>query len=110
MKGFCLRFYTYEHQKHHNGMPLYEWLLEFAKNNKVHGGSAFRGIAGFGRHGVLHEEHFFELASNVPIELVFIMSEKEADKFLDLLRDTEILDLLYVKTPIEYGALNDEQV
>jgi PII-like signaling protein len=110
MKGVCLRFYTHEHQKHHTGMLLYEWLLEFAKSNKIHGGSAFRGIAGFGRHGVLHEEHFFELASNVPIELLFIMSEKEADKFLNLLRDTEILDLLYVKTAIEYGALNDEQV
>jgi PII-like signaling protein len=27
----------------------------------IHGGSAFKAIAGFGRHGVLHEDHFFEL-------------------------------------------------
>ena len=102
--------HTYEYQKHRNGTLLYEWILEFAKHNKIHGGSAFRGIAGFGRHDVLHEEHFFELASNVPIELVFIMSEPEAEKFLKLLKDVQIPDLLYVKTPIEYGALNDKQV
>ena len=109
MKGVCLRFYMHEHQKHLNGMLLYEWLLEFAKNNKIHGGSVFRGIAGFGRHGVLHEEHFFELTSNVPIELVFIITEHEAKRLIDLLRDADIIDLLYVKTPIEYGTLKRTQ-
>ncbi|CDR34824.1 DUF190 domain-containing protein [Criblamydia sequanensis] len=107
MEGVCLRFYTYEQKKHHCGMLLYEWLLEFAKKNKIHGGSAFRGIAGFGRHGILHEEHFFELASNVPIEIVFIMSAKEAEEFLIRLKETEKLDLFYVKTHIEYGTLDN---
>ena len=37
-------------------------VLEQAKKQGVRGGSAFRAIAGFGRHGILHEEHFFELA------------------------------------------------
>jgi len=106
MKGICLRFYTHENQKH-SGVLLYEWLLEFAKKNKIQGGSAFRGIAGFGRHGILHEEHFFELASNVPVEIVFILSEKEAENFLDLLK-VEIVDLIYTKTSIEYGVLNNK--
>lgn len=106
MKGVCLRFYTYENQKH-GTMLLFEWLLEFAKKNKIPGGSAFRGIAGYGRHGILHEEHFFELASNVPIEVVFVMSLQEAESFLDLLRK-EALHLFYAKTPVEYGVLNEE--
>ena len=106
MKGICLKFYTYEHQKH-GGMVLYEWLLEFAKKNKIPGGSVFRGIAGYGRQGILHEEHFFELASSVPIEIAFIIAENETERFLDLLKQ-EILDLIYVKTPVEYGALNDK--
>lgn len=106
MKGICLRFYSYEQQKHHSGMLLYEWLLEFARKNKIHGGSAFRGIAGYGRHGVMHEEHFFELASNVPIEVDFILSEEEAATFCGLLKK-EAIDLVYVKTAIEYGTLKD---
>ncbi len=56
----------------------------------------------------MHEEHFFELASDVPMELVFILSLQESEQFLHLLRK-ETLDLIYVKTPIEYGALNNEQ-
>lgn len=104
MKGVCLKFYTYESQKH-KGMLLYEWLLEFAQKNKIRGGSAFRGVAGYGRHGVLHEEHFFELASDVPIEVVFILSEMEEISFLNLLKE-EISGLFYVKAPVEYGILN----
>ncbi len=50
----------------YKGILLYEWLIEKAKEMGIHGGSAFRAIAGFGRHGIIHEEHFFELknASN----------------------------------------------
>jgi len=63
----CLKFYVHEHRRHH-GILLYEWLLERAKKLGIHGGSAFRAIAGFGRHGILHEDHFFELAGNLPVE------------------------------------------
>lgn len=108
MKGFCLRFYINEFQKH-QGVLLYEWLLECAKKQKVPGGSAFKAIAGFGRHGIMHEEHFFELASNVPIEVVFVLSESECDLFLDLIHK-ENLDILYAKTQIEYGTTQNLSV
>ena len=52
MRGSHLRLYTYENRRH-DGALLYEWLLERAKKLGVHGGSAFRAIAGFGRHGQL---------------------------------------------------------
>ncbi|MES2200155.1 MAG: DUF190 domain-containing protein [Chlamydiota bacterium] len=106
MKGFSLKFYTYECQKY-NGLLVHEWLLEFAKKNKVQGGSAFRAIAGYGRHGIMHEEHFLELASNVPIEVVFILTEEKTEEFLKLL-EVESLDLFYTKELIEYGALKSK--
>jgi len=52
-------------------MPLYEWLLEEAKSLGVHGGSAFRAIAGFGRHGRMHEDTFFELAGELAVKVEF---------------------------------------
>ncbi len=61
MKGSSLRFYMHENQRH-RGAPLHEWLLAEAKQRGIAGGSAFRAIAGFGRHGVMSEQHFFELA------------------------------------------------
>ncbi len=103
MKGICLKFYTYEFQKHH-GVLLYEWLLETAKRNGIHGGSAFRAVAGFGRHGVIHEEHFFELASDVPVKVEFIASYDTVDLFLEFLKKEKI-DLFYTKSEIEFGSL-----
>jgi Uncharacterized conserved protein len=52
-------------------MLLSEWLLEQAKQHGLGGGSVFRAIAGFGRHGVLHEEQFFELADDLPVKVEF---------------------------------------
>src|SRR3569832_1226466 len=74
MKGIHLRLYTYENRKHGAAL-LYEWLLERAREMGVHGGSAFRAIAGFGRHGRLHDQHFFELAGDVPVLVEFVLAE-----------------------------------
>ena len=66
MKGTSLRFYVHENRKHHHKLA-YEWLLEEAKKIGIQGGSVFKAIASFGRHGVLHEDHFFELAGDLPV-------------------------------------------
>ena len=104
MNGTLLRFYVHESRRHQR-MLLYEWLLEQAKALGIHGGSAFRAIAGFGRHGVLHEEHFFELAGNLPIQIDFAVSDDDANRLLDLLR-TQRVSIFYVRMPIEFGVIS----
>lgn len=106
MQGIYLKFYVQENRRHH-GILAYEWLLEEAKKVGIHGGSAFRAIAGFGRHGRLHEEHFFELAGDVSVEVGFALSEQEAQTFLDYL-DGEKLKLFYIKVPLEMGVVGGE--
>jgi len=102
MLGTHLRFYTYENRKH-GSMLMYEWLLEHAKQLGIHGGSAFRAIAGFGRHGRLHEQHFFELAGDVPVLVEFIVSDADADALLaDLARAGVVL--FYARLPSEFGS------
>jgi len=103
MEGTFLKFYVSEYREH-NGILLFEWLLEHAKKCGFNGGTAMRAVAGFGRHGILHEETFLELAADLPVEVSFILSKDEAKLFLDLL-DAENIDLLYVKFPVEYGFL-----
>jgi uncharacterized protein len=103
MKGVHLRFYTYENRKH-GSVLMYEWLLEFAKARGVHGGSAFRAIAGFGRHGKLHEQHFFELAGDVPVLVEFILGEAEADTLVTALR-AENVELFYARLPAEFDVI-----
>lgn len=106
MNGIYLKFYVHEHRRHH-GILLYEWLLERAKKLGIHGGSAFRAIAGFGRHGVLHEDHFFELAGNLPVEVVFAVSDREAEQLLEVI-EQEKVRVFYLKTPVEYGVTGGE--
>jgi uncharacterized protein len=103
MNGTLLRFYVHENRKHDH-ILLYEWLLEHAKKLGIHGGSAFRAIAGFGRHGVLHEEHFFELAGDMTVEIDFAVTDAEADQLLALIRE-ENVRVFYARIPIEYGVV-----
>jgi hypothetical protein len=49
------------------------------------GGSAFRAMAGFGRHHLLHEAHFFELAGTLTVEIEFIVTDAESHQLLELL-------------------------
>lgn len=103
MNGTLLRFYVHENRKHRHRL-LYEWLLEQAKSLGIHGGSAFRAIAAFGRHGVLHEEHFFELAGDLTVEIDFAVSDDEAQRLLDRIK-AEGISIFYVRVPIEYGVI-----
>jgi len=63
-----------------------------------------RAVAGFGRHGILHEETFLELAADLPVEVSFVLSKDEAKAFLDLLQG-ENIDLFYARFPVDYGFL-----
>jgi PII-like signaling protein len=103
MQGIYLKFYVAEYREH-NGILLYEWLLERAKRLGFHGGTAVRAVAGFGRHGILHEETFLELAADLPVEVSFVLNEDEVGRFFSLLQ-AEKIDVFYVKFPAEYGFL-----
>jgi PII-like signaling protein len=107
MNGTILRFYVHENRTYRH-IALFEWLLEQAKKLGIHGGSAFRAVAGFGRHGVLHEEHFFELAADMTIAIEFVVSDDEAGKLLDLLRK-ERVSIFYVRMPAEFGTIEGDR-
>lgn len=102
MQRVCLKLFMTEAQRH-DGKLLYEWLLERARERGIPGGSALRAIAGYGRHGKMHEEAFFELAGDLPLEVEFVLSEEQARAFLDMLA-AEKLRLVYVKMEAEYGV------
>lgn len=107
MKGTYLRFYMHENHRHH-GVLLYEWLLETAKKLGVHGGSAFRAIAGYGRHGVIHEQHFFELAGDLTVEVEFLLPREQAEKLLGIVRK-EGVRLVYAMSEAEFGETDGQK-
>jgi PII-like signaling protein len=98
-----LKFYVTEGHRH-RGELMHEWLLEQAKKLGIPGGSAYRAIAGFGRHGHLHEETFFELAGELPVQVEFVLDAAHADRFLEELRQQQ-LNLFFVRFPVESGTI-----
>lgn len=99
----CVRlaFYVLESQRIH-GHLAYDWLLDRARELGLQGGSAFRAIAGYGRHGVRHEAHFFELAGQVTVEVVFVASGEQARRLVERVQ-AEGLSLFHVLSPAECG-------
>jgi uncharacterized protein len=107
MDGSFLRFYVHEDHRHH-GRLVWEWMLERANKLGIRGGSAFRAMAGFGRHHTLHEAKFFELAGQLAIEVEFIVTTEEANKLLELLH-SENIRLFYASIPAHFGVINPDK-
>ncbi|GAB3351183.1 DUF190 domain-containing protein [Lysobacter tyrosinilyticus] len=100
--GVYLKFFVLESQRIHEKLA-YDWLLDQARDLGLHGGSVFRAIAGYGRHGIRHESHFFELSGELPLEVAFVASREDAQRLVDRVR-AEGLSLLYLLLPVEYGS------
>ena len=105
MDGSFLKFYVHEDQRH-QGHLVWEWLLEQANALGVRGGSAFRAMAGFGRHHMLHEARFFELAG-LTVQVEFIVTDQEAERLLERVRNEKIR-LFYAQTPARFGVINPD--
>ncbi len=106
MQGSLFRFYVHEDHRHH-GRLVWEWLLEQGNRLGIRGGSAFKAMAGFGRHHMLHEARFFELAGSLTVEVEFIVTQDEAQKLIDLLHHEKVR-LFYAYTPAHFGVVNPD--
>ena len=107
MQGSFLRFYVHEGHRHRGGL-VWEWLLQQANGLGIRGGSAFRAMAGFGRHHLLHEAHFFELAGTLTVEVEFIVTEEESRRLLEVLA-RENVRLFYAQVPATFGVINPDK-
>ncbi len=102
-QGVLLSFYCHTRARH-DGVLLFEWLLERAKKMGIAGGSAFRAVCGFGRHGVLREEQFFELADDLAVKVEFLLDEAQAQALLAVVRESGV-DAVYAMTSASFEVL-----
>ncbi len=106
MNGSFLRFYVHEGHRHHHHL-VWEWLLQQANKLGIRGGSAFKAMAGFGRHHMLHEARFVELAGTVTVEVEFMVTDEEAQRLLALIKQEKIR-LFYAHIPARFGVINPD--
>lgn len=106
MQGLLLRFYVHEYQRVHQRL-LWEWLLRQADKLSIHGGVAVRTMAGCGRRHALREQHFIESTGSFTVQVDFIVTEEEAQRFFELIR-AEKVRVFYARIPAQFGTLNAE--
>lgn len=107
MDGSLLRLYLHENQ-HCHGQPAWEWLLVRANKMGIRGGSAFRAMAGFGRHHHLHEDKLFEFVGTQTVEVEFIVTDDEAQRLLDEVK-RERLHVFVAHVPARFGVINPDR-
>lgn len=78
-----LRIYVGEDEYLKNGTPLYRALLENARNLDIAGGTAIKGLDGYGSSTrMLRKHRFLDLSEDFPI-VVEIIDKKENLKKLE---------------------------
>ena len=106
--GSLLRFYVHAAHRH-GGMLVWEWLLKHAADIGVRGASAFRAIAGFGRHHVLHEQPtYFDLRSSVTVEIDFFVSDREARALIELVHKAR-LRIFFAQMSTQFTVINPDR-
>ena len=92
VKKKLLRIFTSEDKKK-GGKPYYKFILEKAREYGLEGATVFRGIGGYGREGYIREEGFFKLRSSLPIVIEIIDEEEKIRKFLEEVKEGELITL-----------------
>lgn len=67
--------------------PLYEALIERARQENIAGAMVIRGVEGFGIHHSIHTANLLALASDLPLEIRIIDRQEEIARFFPLVKE-----------------------
>ena len=96
---FLLRFYLDESHKFNN-IPLYEYLILKARELKIAGATAFRGIMGYGKQNHLHTNKIVDLGNQLPVLVEIIDSETKIMELINPLQ-SELSSYTLTLQPID---------
>ncbi|MFQ5719647.1 MAG: DUF190 domain-containing protein [Acidobacteriota bacterium] len=85
-EGHLLRIFVGE-SDHHEGQPLYEWLVRAARREGLAGATVLRGLEGFGRNSRLHTAKILRLSMDLPIIIEIVDTIDKIEAFLPIIDD-----------------------
>ncbi len=86
--GHLLRIFIGEGDRH-EGRPLYQWIVEKAREMGLSGATAIRGVAGFGANSrVIHTANVLRLSEDLPVVVEIVDEVERLDAFLDVIDHT----------------------
>lgn len=85
-EGHLLRIFIGESDKH-EGRPLYEWIVQRAREQGLAGATVLRGLAGFGAHSRIHTAKVLRLSLDLPIVIEIVDTREKIEAFLPIIDD-----------------------
>jgi PII-like signaling protein len=76
-----MRIFIGEADKH-QGMPVYQQLVEMFRREKLAGATVLRGIVGFGAKSHLHTTHLLRLSQDLPMVVEVVDSQASIDRVM----------------------------
>jgi hypothetical protein len=79
--GRLLRIFVSEGD-HHQGVPLYEWLVNQAQILGLAGATVLRGMEGYGAHSRVHKARILRMSTDLPIIVEIVDLRERIDAYL----------------------------
>jgi PII-like signaling protein len=105
--GVLLRIFIGESDREKGrDRPLYEAIVQHAREAHLAGATVLRGPMGFGRHSRMHAARLFDLSTDLPIVIEIVDSEEKVNAFLPVVDElvTEGLVTLEAVRVLKYVA------
>ncbi len=80
-QGQLLRIFIGESDKKGN-RPLYEWIVQEARRQKMAGATVLRGMQGFGAHSLIHTTKVLRLSEDLPVIVEIVDFSEKIEPFL----------------------------
>lgn len=85
-EGQLLRIFIGESDKY-DGKPLFEWIVQRAREQGLAGATVLRGLEGFGAHSRIHTAKILRLSEDLPIIIEIVDTSDKIEGFLPLIDD-----------------------
>ncbi len=69
------------------GKPLYKFITEMCREEGIAGVTVFRGVLGYGRSSVIHEQRILKLSSDLPIVIEVVDCEENVMRVLPKIKE-----------------------
>ena len=79
--GHLLRIFVGEGDRY-EGKPLYQWLVEAARDHGLAGATVLRGLEGYGAHSRVHTAKVLRLSTDLPIVVEIVDVEDKIEAFM----------------------------
>ncbi len=83
-EGHLLRIFIGENDKF-EGKPLYEWIIQRAKENSLAGATVIRGVEGYGASSRIHTSKILRLSDDMPIIIEIVDVLEKIERFIPLI-------------------------